>query len=173
MMSHNRSDGFGSSKQPSNKAFAKLMKAKLLFFIAIGLFFAACGSESQNTKTANANVATAKTPIDSSVPLILSGTNEFSKIPCAGREVEIDETATANDYTLTGECKKITVDGVSNEVSVEKVGEIVVKGSSNKVTYIEGIGGRKPKITNGGVSSVIDSKKSLDEKKAKEDAKKK
>ena len=151
------------------------MKAKLLFFITIGLFLTACGGESQNTNNANANAnsAAAKTPIDSSVPLILSGTSEFSKIPCGGREVEIDETATSNDYTLTGECKKITVNGVSNEIKVEKVGEIIIKGSSNKVIYTEGLDGKKPKIKNTGVSSTVDTKKSLDDKKAKEDAKKK
>ena len=152
------------------------MKAKLLLFIAAGLFLAACSTDesakNQNAN-ANANKASASQPIDSSVPLILSGTSDASKIPCGGREVEIDETATANDYTLTGECKKITVDGVSNTVTAEKVGEIIVKGSSNKVTYVEGLDGKKPKIKNTGVSSTVDSKKSLDEKKAKEDAKKK
>lgn len=151
------------------------MKTKILSFIIIGLLLSACDNGKQNAVN-NANVntnAAAKPPIDSSVPLLLSGTNEFSKIPCGGRVVEIDETATANDYTLTGECKKITVDGVSNEINVEKVGEIVVKGSSNKVIYTEGLDGKKPKITNSGVSSVIDSKKSLEDKKAKEDAKKK
>lgn len=150
----------------------KTMKAKLLFFITIGLFLTACGDSNQNTKNANtnANSAAVKPPIDSNERLILSGTNEFSKIPCGGREVEIDETATANDYTLTGECKKITVDGVSNEINVEKVGEIIVKGTSNKVIYSEGLEGKKPKIKNSGVSSVIDSKKSLDDKKAKEAA---
>lgn len=149
------------------------MKARLLIFTVGALFLAACGSESANNSNANANAnkANANQAIDSSVPLILSGTSDSSKIPCGGREVEVDETATANDYTLTGECKKITVDGVSNTVTAEKVGEIIVKGSSNKVVYTEGLDGKKPKIKNTGVSSVIDSKKSLDEKKAKEDAK--
>lgn len=152
------------------------MKTKILSFIIIGLLLSACDNGKQNAvnnANVNTNAAAAKPPIDSSVPLLLSGTNEFSKIPCGGRVVEIDETATANDYTLTGECKKITVDGVSNEINVEKVGEIVVKGSSNKVIYTEGLDDKKPKITNSGVSSVIDSKKSLEDKKAKEDAKKK
>lgn len=152
------------------------MKAKLLLFVLIGLFLTACGSD-ETAKNQNANANTNKSnaapPIDSSVPLILSGTSEASKIPCGGREVEIDETATANDYTLTGECKKITVDGVSNSVTAEKVGEIIVKGSSNKVIYVEGPDGKKPKIKNTGVSSTVDTKKSLEEKKAKEDAKKK
>ena len=152
------------------------MKAKLLLFVLIGLFLNACGNDetakNQNANT-NANKPNATPTIDSNVPLILTGTSDSSKIPCGGRVVEIDETATANDYTLTGECKKITVDGVSNSVTAEKVGEIVVKGSSNKVVYVEGLDGKKPKISNTGVSTTVDTKKSLEDKKSKEDAKKK
>jgi Protein of unknown function (DUF3060) len=152
------------------------MKAKLLLFVLIGLFLTACGSdETAKNQNANANSNKSNTPppIDSNVPLILTGTSDSSKIPCGGRVVEIEETATANDYTLTGECKKITVDGVSNTVTAEKVGEIVVKGSSNKVVYVEGLDGKKPKISNTGTSTTVDSQKSLEEKKAKEEAKKK
>jgi hypothetical protein len=59
----------------------------------------------------------------------------------------------------------VTVDGVSNEVKVEKVGEIVVKGTSNKVAYGEGLGGKKPKISKSGTSTSVDSLKALEEKK--------
>jgi hypothetical protein len=45
------------------------------------------------------------------------------------------------------------VDGVANEVSVEKVGQIVVRGISNKVIYESGIGGGKPKISVSGTST--------------------
>lgn len=90
--------------------------------------------------------------------LILSGTSESTSYPCNGREVEIEEAATANTLTLTGECRKLTVNGVSNKVFVEKVGEIVVTGVSNKVLYGGGIGGKKPKISKTGASTSVEQK---------------
>ena len=100
--------------------------------------------------------------------LVLSNTGESASYPCKGREVEIGEEATANTLTLTGECKKLVVGGVSNSVFVEKVGEIVVTGTSNKVIYGEGIGGKQPKISKSGISTSVESKKSAEEKKRAE-----
>jgi len=100
--------------------------------------------------------------------LILSGTGESATYPCNGREVEVEESTTASRYTLTGECKKLVVDGVSNEINIEKVGEIAVSGTSNKVIYSEGLNGKKPKITKSGTSTSVESKKSLEEKKKSE-----
>lgn len=175
----------------------KFMRAKVLIFFIAALFLSACGYElpktqngadnsanSQNranqnannpsNSTKNANASNSANPGSNGgngdAKLILSGTSESRSLACEGREVEIEEEATAGKYTLTGECKKITVDGVSNEVTVEKVGEIVLKGTSNKVVYVEGIGGKKPKITNTGVSTSAESKKSVEEKQAKEAA---
>ena len=100
--------------------------------------------------------------------LILSGTGESATYPCNGREIEVEKSATASRYTLTGECKKLVVDGVSNVINVEKVGEIVVSGTSNKIIYSEGLNGKKPKITKSGTSTSVDSKKSLEEKEKSE-----
>lgn len=103
-----------------------------------------------NSKSADGDSEDAK--------LILSGSGESATFPCNGREVEVDESVTASNYILTGECKKLTVDGVTVTVNVEKVGQIVVKGVSNKVIYGEGIGGRKPKITKSGPSTFVGTK---------------
>ncbi len=164
------------------------MKLKLLIILINGLFVFGCdyqfketpkteGNSPANSVNQNANAQTTATgnsnsnaansaskEIDSNEPLVLSGTSESRTIPCGGREVEVVEDATANSYTLTGECKKLTVDGVSNKVSVEKVGEISVKGTSNKVTYVEGLDGKKPKITKSGISTAVDSVKELEKK---------
>ncbi len=168
------------------------MKSKLLYFLIVGLFLSGCDyklpetpvteenanaansqknqnsntqiNQSNNTNTGNSNSKTENAD-SSNEPLILSGTSESTTFPCNGREVEVVDDATANSYTLTGECKKLTVDGVSNKVSVEKVGEIVVKGTSNKVTYIEGLDGKKPKITKSGISTEVNSVKSIEDKK--------
>lgn len=166
---------------------------KLKAFILIGgIFLAGCGYElpktaenannSRNTNTQtnqtadNQSAATGNTmnseskTADSKAEtgdgkLILSGTGETATYPCNGREVEIEEEATANSYTLTGECKKLTVKGVSNKIAVEKVGEIAAAGISNRVTYTEGIGGKPPKISKSGTSNTVESKKAEAEKK--------
>jgi hypothetical protein len=179
-----------------SKGIYKYMKLKLIFFVVAGLFLFACGyklpesssdanrssnSANQNAKSsqndnmnagvstsAGSNGAAVSKDSDTQTPLILTDSNESSTYPCNGREIQIDESTTAKNYFLTGECKKLTVDGVSNTVNVEKVGEIVVKGTSNKVVYGDGLSGKKPKITKSGVSTAVDSKKSFEEKKEKQ-----
>lgn len=116
-----------------------------------------------NSTNSNSNAETAKS--EDTSPLIYSGTGEGTTIPCNGREVEFTDEATANSFTFTGECKKLTVDGISNKITVEKVGEIVVKGISNKVTYGEGLDGKKPKISTSGTSTEVNTMKSAEEKK--------
>lgn len=125
----------------------------------------AAPSETNGTNNSS-NSETAKSADTS--PLIYSGTGEGSTIPCNGREVEFTEESTANSHTFTGECKKLTVDGVSNKITVEKVGEIVVKGISNKVTYTEGLDGKKPKISKSGTSTEVNSAKAAEEKRKAE-----
>ena len=136
---------------------------------------AANAQNSANNRNDSANSNSAKQPNPASTEnkieegtLALTGTGENAVHPCKGREVEIDAEATANTYTLTGECKKITVEGVSNKIFVEKVGEVVVSGISNKITYGEGIGGKKPKITKSGTHTDVFQKGSAEEKKATE-----
>lgn len=121
-----------------------------------------------NAEAVNKNSTVSNTESDDTGggKLILSGTGEAATHPCGGREVEVKETATSSTYTLTGECKKLTVDGVSNKIKVDKVGEISAAGVSNIVTYGEGIGGKKPKITisKSGTSLTVESKAEAEKK---------
>ena len=159
------------------------MKLYLLLSILVCLFFIGCNDnipqnsvlkESTNTENqkSEAQLAEEKRLLTEN-PLIFSETSESKTIPCNNREIEVSEDATASNYKLTGECKKVTVAGVSNKVTVEKVGEIIVSGSSNKVIYGEGLEGKKPKITKTGISTSVDSEKDLKEKTEKETANKK
>lgn len=151
------------------------MKLKLLFIFALGLFLSGCNYNMprnpvvvENTNKGNQKTQAqidAENRLLNEDPLVLSTTGEFKTIPCNNREIEVSSDATSSKFKLTGECKKITVDGVSNEVSVEKVGEIDIKGTSNKVVYGEGIDGKKPKITKSGVSTSVDSMESVNKKK--------
>lgn len=147
------------------------MNLKLLVLLAAALFLSSCDYKpfepehfEENTNAATAQSKQADEKANEINPLILTGTSESRTFPCNGREIEITEDATSNNYTLTGECKKLTVDGVSNSVNVETVGEIVVTGVSNKIIYGEGLNGKKPKIKKSGTSTSVDSQKSLEEK---------
>lgn len=159
------------------------MKFYLLLIILVCSFLSGCNynipqnpvvEENTNTKPQKSEEQlAAEKRLLTEDPLILSETSDNKTIPCNNREIEVSEDATASNYRLTGECKKVTVAGVSNKVTVEKVGEIVVSGSSNKVIYGEGLDGKKPKIKKTGVSTSVDSQNDLKEKSDKEAANKK
>ena len=167
---------------------------KLLISLICGLLAAGCGyelpktgesaensnrSENVNSNRAGQNIDgnksdnqnAAASNSDSSEkdsgPLIFSESSLTTAYSCNGREVEFEDSSTANSIALTGECAKLVVDGVSNTINVDKVGEIVVKGISNRVVYGEGLDGKKPKITKSGVSTEVISRADLEKKKAK------
>lgn len=153
------------------------MKYSLLLLSLFAISFSACNynipqnpvvEENTNTapKKSEAQLAEEKR-LETEDPLILSEVSDIKTIPCNNREIEISEDATASNYKLTGDCKKVTVNGVSNKVTVDKVGEIVVSGSSNKVVYTEGLDGKKPKITKTGISTAVDSAQDLKNKQSK------
>lgn len=159
----------------------KSMKLWLILFVSLGLFFSGCNYNMprevvvENTNDSKPQkdpaVIEAEKRLLTDDPLVFSETSDFKMIPCNGREIEITEDATTSTYKLTGECKKITVDGVSNKVTVEKVGEIIVNGTSNAVIYGEGIDGKKPKITKTGVSTSVDSMQAVKKKQEAESKK--
>lgn len=156
----------------------KTLKLKVFIILTLGFILAGCNYKlrepvrsSENTtresnetgnSTVYANTNTVTDEGDTGGKLILSDTGRTATIPCREREVEIEEAATANTITLTGECKKLIVDGVSNKIFVDKVGEIVIGGTSNKVIYGEGIGGKKPKISKSGTSTKVEQKTAED-----------
>ncbi len=144
------------------------MKRILLISFTAIFLLSACGSETETKPTntvpdENANVNEATPSPELGGTLVLSGTSESLTIPCNQREVELDEDTTANTYTLTGECKKLLVDGVSNRIYVDKVGEIEVLGASNKVYYGEGLDGKAPKIRKKGTSLIVEKQKAKEE----------
>lgn len=151
------------------------MKINTVILLAIAFILAGCNYELREIPKANENTETAQSNIETNAEtdkkiggmsqnsteddgieggeLLISDTGTNAAYPCKNREVELDKDTTSNRITLTGICKKLVVDGVANEVSVEKVGQIVVRGISNKVIYESGIGGGKPKISVSGTST--------------------
>jgi hypothetical protein len=154
------------------------MKFNLILLVLICVFFAGCYYNKlkevvveENTNAANRKTQAqidAENRLLTEDPLIFSEASDYKSFPCNGREIEIVKEATSNTFKISGECKKLTVDGVANNVTVEKVGEIVVRGTSNKVTYGEGLEGKKPKIDKTGISNTVDSLKTVNEKKKAE-----
>lgn len=147
------------------------MKSKILTFFIGSVFLLGCGGdESKNTNVnLNADAVNADTNANAvdALPekLFVSGVGATSIEDCKGREVEFDEEATGNDYVLRGECKNLTVNGVSNKVAVEKVGEITVAGVSNKVIYGSGLDGKKPKINKTGRDTAVETKEAAEKNK--------
>ena len=145
------------------------MKSYLIILLSVIIILNACASEvsdnlnaNQNANAENANaVENAEEPVMEGDLLYLDETGETAAYECKKREVEID--GTANNYNFTGECKKLTVKGVSNKVKVEKVGEIIVEGNSNKITYGEGLDGKEPKITKDGITPTVEKIKDAEE----------
>lgn len=151
------------------------MKFNLIILVLLCMILSGCYYNKlketvveENTNTANRKTQEqidAEQRLLTEDPLILSVTNDIKTIPCNNREIEILKEATSNTFNFTGECKKITVTGVSNKVTVDKVGEIIVNGTSNDVFYGDGIDGKKPKITKTGISNSVDSLKAVNGKK--------
>lgn len=139
------------------------MKRILALSLTAVFLISACGEKSVEKANINTNkdTNTATPTPEIGGTLLISDEGVNSTIECNERDVEFDAETTANNITLTGECKKLLVDGVSNTVTVDKVGEIEVVGTSNKVYYGEGLDGKKPKITKNGVSAVVEKKKEI------------
>ncbi|MCB1025016.1 MAG: DUF3060 domain-containing protein [Acidobacteria bacterium] len=139
--------------------------------LAATFLLSGCSTEPTTTKNSednsNTNEAESSTP-EIGGTLVLSDTGKFETIACRERDVEIDQESTANTYTFTGECKTLKVDGVSNKIFVEKVGEIEAKGISNKIYYKSGIDSEKPKIKKEGTSTIVEQEKDADKGEKKE-----
>jgi Protein of unknown function (DUF3060) len=79
------------------------------------------------------------------------GNNQQTVINADGKPQMI--TGNNNRIRIKGDCSNLRVFGNSNEVSVEKVAEIEMAGTSNKVEYLGGIDGPQPKIINFGADN--------------------
>jgi uncharacterized protein (DUF2345 family) len=83
------------------------------------------------------------------------GSSRKGTFGCTGNTV-VAISGSANDITLTGECKSVSVAGSANKVSMDGVGEINVSGSSNNVTWKRASGdAKKPKVNAVGVGNKV------------------
>jgi hypothetical protein len=85
----------------------------------------------------------------------IMGSARKGTFTCAGNTV-VAISGSANDITLTGECKSVSVAGSANKVSMDGVGELNVSGSSNNVTWKRASGdAKKPKVNTVGVGNKV------------------
>jgi hypothetical protein len=147
---------------------------KQIIVLIVTFIFVGCNYQFRDIPRDEANTGVART--DSDKPVNDGGNKTEEKAPpkpevpeggeflitevgkminhtCNNSTLELDKDTTSNTVNVRGICRKIIVDGVSNNVFAEEVGEIVVRGISNKVIYKKGIGGGKPKISVTGTST--------------------
>lgn len=86
--------------------------------------------------------------------LELSGSDSRETHRCSPK-TEVNISGSDNDITLTGECKRVSVNGSTNKVKVEAVATIDVTGSENQVTWKRAVGGKKPKVNRTGHDNKV------------------
>ncbi|AKJ08350.1 DUF3060 domain-containing protein [Archangium gephyra] len=86
--------------------------------------------------------------------LEISGSDSQETHRCSPK-TEVNISGSDNDITLTGECKKVSVNGSTNKVKVEAVESIEVTGSENQVTWKRAVGAKKPKVTRTGHDNKV------------------
>ena len=80
---------------------------------------------------------------------------EAGGVDVAVLDVVMPEVDGREVVTLTGDCPKVTVTGGGNTVSVDRVGEIIVSGADNDVTWGAALDGTTPAITDTSVGNSI------------------
>lgn len=66
-------------------------------------------------------------------PIVIEGLGQTLTRGCESRPVQV--RGTGHNILLTGQCPRVEVEGTANEVAIEAVDAIVVKGTGNEVTY--------------------------------------
>lgn len=84
----------------------------------------------------------------------LEGAGERSTIDCNGGDAEI--TGSTNQVTVTGACKRLTVEGSGNVVAAQMAAQstISVTGTNNHVTWTAS-GQARPRTSSTGVGNSI------------------
>lgn len=129
------------------------MKFKAISLLMIAVFLSGCGVD-----FFGGGVGTTKETTDEKGRKVveMTVTSKTASYNCEGKVYNLE--AVSSNLTFKGECAELMVEGTSNEIYVEKVGKIFVKGVQNKITYGEGLDGKKPEIENKGVQNTIEQK---------------
>ena len=86
--------------------------------------------------------------------LEISGSESQESHRCSPA-TEVNISGSDNDITLTGECKRVSVNGSTNKVKVEAVAAIDVTGSDNQIIWKRAVGAKKPKVNRTGHNNKV------------------
>ncbi|WP_424951306.1 DUF3060 domain-containing protein [Deinococcus sp.] len=87
---------------------------------------------------------------------VIAGNGSVQSLRCSGDALTV--SGNSNRLTLTGTCTRLTVNGNRNVISAATVGEIVVDGNSNTVSWHTAIKGLKPLVNAPGSGNKITKK---------------
>jgi hypothetical protein len=129
------------------------MKFKYIFLFVITVFLSGCGVD-----YFGGGVGTSKETTDEKGRKVveMTVTTKTKSYDCDGKVYKL--SAVKSDLTFSGKCEELIVTGTDNKIHVENVGKIKVEGVNNKITYGEGIDGKKPSIDNSGVNNTVEQK---------------
>ncbi len=85
--------------------------------------------------------------------LIIHASDAVVSADCAGKRVEV--RGVRNSISLTGDCPILQVSGNENAITISSVASIVVTGSTNAVSWTQGVGGQDPTVSDTGTMNVI------------------
>ncbi|GAA3999237.1 hypothetical protein GCM10022631_07590 [Deinococcus rubellus] len=87
---------------------------------------------------------------------VVAGDNGKQTLDCKGGSVSV--SGNGNRLTLTGKCTQVIVAGNKNTVRVAMVGEIVMSGDSNTVTWQKALKGTRPRLVLAGKANTVSKK---------------
>lgn len=83
----------------------------------------------------------------------LTGNGARQTVKCAGQAFML--TGNQNTITLTGNCSQVSVTGNQNAVRAATVGQIIVTGQNNTVSWQKALKGRIPVIKTKGSGNRV------------------
>lgn len=84
---------------------------------------------------------------------IVQGQGRSESHVCAANE-DVEVNGQGHTLTFTGPCRTIQVNGQGNTVSTDSAANIVASGMNNSVSWKNGAGGKKPKISLSGMGNA-------------------
>lgn len=86
-------------------------------------------------------------------PHVVRGDGARQTVACAGRPLVV--RGHRNELVLRGACPRVVVVGDDNVLALDSAGTIATRGRGNRVTYLAGIAGRVPGVTDTGAGNTV------------------
>lgn len=126
------------------------MMQKVVFTVLIGAVCLGTQARAQSV-----DLSSAALNVPGMGPVVASDGGKQT-LDCKGGSVSVG--GNGNRLTLTGKCTQVIVAGNKNTVSVATVGEIVMSGNGNTVTWHQALKGTKPRLVLAGKANTVSKK---------------